>query len=1287
MTSEIPSDLAAAIALGGEMGKRFGDFDWDSHPLGPLPTWPPEVRATVAVALTSRFPILMWLDENDLFLVYNDAYAPVLGERHPNALGRAGREVWWDVWDSIGPMLRGVIDSGSATWSADLLLPLVSGGRPEERYFTFSYSPLIFADGHVGGVFCAVSETTERVLGERRLSTLNTLGAALMEITTVDDAVRATIGSCEAQPADLPFVAVYVTDPTGEQGLHGASSAVAEVMPTSLREFVADSDSGGASVNRMIDDVASRLPGLAKAFAAGCPERAIVIGLPETGLGIGGSVVVGLNPRRPLDEQYEGFCRLFVDQVARALVSARSHEFERERADALAELDRAKTAFLANVSHEFRTPLTLLLGPIEDAMAALQASGSGVTDEQLERLTTAHRNARRLLRLVNALLDFSRVESGTAAPDLVSCDLGEFTAQIASSFSELCARAGLELRLDCGSATAEVDPRMWETIVLNLMSNAVKFTFTGSISVHVRASDGDRVTVQIADTGIGIPPADLDRLFDRFFRASNPRARTVEGSGIGMSLVRSLVDSQGGTIRVDSEVDLGTTVTIELPAAAPATSSGASLPRPARGDADAYVDEALQWLAGDSPVLPEAGGRQLVLVVDDNADMRRHLERVLSERWDTLTVGDADSALAVVRKRSPDLVVTDVMMPGIDGLDFVARLRADPQSSSVPVIMLSARAGLEAAGEGLARGADDYLVKPFRSVDLVNRVAARLEVAARERSARWHDREEARDTAALADLAAALSVATSVDDALAALLTAPLLSMHAGAAAIGLLDAQSRQIVLHYAGDIAGEIRDRYHAVATDAPIPLADVVHTGTSMVIPDMLELDERYRSTVEDISGSVRACIIEPLRNSAGAAFGALALLWPAVRSFSPSEVELVERVAELTAAAVARILTAERDHRIAVDFQEQLLDLDVRSTAATVAGIYQPAAETMRVGGDWYLALGLDTLHDAKLVGVSVGDVVGHGLPAATVMSRLRSALATAALVARDPHVVLDIVERYAATVPGATCATVSYAVVDGHAGTISYACAGHPYPLLVSPDGTATFLQDGRRPPLAARAATGSAPGGTSELPTGSLVILYTDGLIERPTEPLDDGFGRLAACAADCRTLPVDAVCTTLLAALEPAGGYTDDVALLAIRPTGATATSFIDAIGPTSAALPPLRHRLRAWLDDLGIDAELRHDILVTVGEAAMNAIEHGRSEDGRQTIAIEIFAADDEFTASVTDRGTWSMDSSASRRTSDRGRGLSLIYGLCDAVDVVRSNRGTRVTLRHRRSGRSEG
>ncbi|HUO36410.1 MAG TPA: PAS domain-containing protein, partial [Mycobacterium sp.] len=320
----LPADLAAAVELGGEMGRRFAQFDWAAHPLGPPRDWPVELRTTVAVALTTRFPIVLWLGAKDLFLVYNDAYIPMLRDKHPAALGRPGRQVWWDIWDSIGPMLTGVLETGTATWSDDLMLTFVN----EQRYFTFSYSPLIGNDGAVQGIFCAVSETTERVLGQRRLQALNAAATAVMDCHTIADAVAAAIDACAAQPADLPFVAVYVDDPAaGDITLRGATPAVLPMLPRSLAQLT--DRAPARSAVHVVDDLTAVIPGIEAAFGDDCPRQAMVVGLGAASAG--GGLVIGTNPRRPLDRQYRGFCQLLAEQLSSALASAVSYDQQRQR--------------------------------------------------------------------------------------------------------------------------------------------------------------------------------------------------------------------------------------------------------------------------------------------------------------------------------------------------------------------------------------------------------------------------------------------------------------------------------------------------------------------------------------------------------------------------------------------------------------------------------------------------------------------------------------------------------------------------------------------------------------------------------------------------------------------------------------------------------------------------------------------------------------------------------------------------------------------------------------------
>jgi signal transduction histidine kinase len=297
----------------------------------------------------------------------------------------------------------------------------------------------------------------------------------------------------------------------------------------------------------------------------------------------------------------------------------------------------------------------------------------------------------------------------------------------------------LRFEVDCPplSAPVYVDRDMWEQIVLNLVSNALKFTFAGTIAVSLCERD-ERVELRVRDTGVGIAEQELPRVFERFHRMHGAASRTHEGSGIGLALVSELVRMHGGTIEVASRPGEGTTFTVSLP------TGTAHLPpdavRPPRAgvssaQAQAYVEEALRWLP-DAAAEPAAGPTRKpaahgdapvrILLVDDNADMREYVARLLADRWTVETAADGHVALQSVRARPPSLIVSDIMMPRVDGFELIRQLRADPDTRDLPVILLSARAGEEASIEALAAGADDYVVKPFSARDLRARVEAQL---------------------------------------------------------------------------------------------------------------------------------------------------------------------------------------------------------------------------------------------------------------------------------------------------------------------------------------------------------------------------------------------------------------------------------------------------------------------------------------------------------------------------------------------------------------------------------
>jgi len=758
---------------GGELGALMRRVDWSETALGPVDAWPQSLRTVVRILLTSRYA--MWMGWGpDLTFLYNDTYARMtLGKKHPWALGKPAREVWSEIWSDIGPRIQRVLDGGRATWDEALLLFLERSGYREETYHTFSYSPLSGDDGRILGMLCVVTEETERVIGERRLGFLRALGSALG--TAIQEAeVLAAIERCLSQSQrDLPFTLTYLLSEDGYARL-ACCSGIEAGHPAAPAQIAINAAQSPWPVAELlaekslltVDNLERRFGRLPSSAWDHPPVRAAIVPLQSQGQDRpAGFFVAGLNPYRQLDTEYAGFIELVAGQIAAGLANARAYEQERRRAEALAEIDRAKTIFFSNVSHEFRTPLTLMLGPLEDV---LSKGGRNLPPEDLHQVETVHRNGLRLLRLVNTLLDFSRIEAGRIQALYRSVDLAARTAELASVFRSAMDRAGLRYTILCETLPEPVfiDLDMWEKIVLNLLSNAFKFTLDGGVELTLRSVDG-QAELQVRDTGTGIPESELPRVFERFHRIEGAPGRTHEGTGIGLALVDELVRLHGGTVTAQSKLGEGTTFTVRIPFGA------AHLP-PERIATDGrlaevtlgaapYVQEALRWLPGSvlgeepmvkdlanedlgpllDPKQPAGGRRGRVLLADDNRDMREYVQRLLGRKYEVIAVADGEQAMAAARAHHPDLVLTDVMMPRMDGFELMRNLRADPSTAAIPVIMLSARAGEEAESEGLEAGADDYLVKPFTARELMARVGShiamhqlRIELTAKEHALR-----------------------------------------------------------------------------------------------------------------------------------------------------------------------------------------------------------------------------------------------------------------------------------------------------------------------------------------------------------------------------------------------------------------------------------------------------------------------------------------------------------------------------------------------------------------------
>ncbi|WP_448317523.1 histidine kinase dimerization/phospho-acceptor domain-containing protein, partial [Streptomyces sp. CO7] len=441
---------ADVFAADPEVGRDLAAVDWTATPLGPPSDWPQSLRTAVSILLSSRFSMWMaWGPELTFFC--NDAYRhDTLGQKYPWALGRPAREVWAEIWDTIGPRIGTVLSTGRATWDQGLQLFLERSGYREETYHTFSYSPLRDDAGEIVGMLCVVTEETERVIGERRMATLRDLGSDPSVVRTEQQMLDFAARQLGRNPQDLPFTLTYLFDdgpdagavPEGAEGRHGrvrlAGASGIEpghlVAPLSLTpgEAALWPAAGPGEGTEAVDlttlaDGATELPH--GAWDAP-PTEALLVPLPRQGGAPYGFLVAALNRYRPLDDGYRSFVELVAGHVAAGIGSARSYRAQQRRAEELAELDEAKTAFFSNVSHEFRTPLTLIMGPLEELRGRLSDADPSVRDE----LDVAHRNGLRMGRLVNTLLDFSQIEAGRMRAAFAPVDLSATTADLAGVF-------------------------------------------------------------------------------------------------------------------------------------------------------------------------------------------------------------------------------------------------------------------------------------------------------------------------------------------------------------------------------------------------------------------------------------------------------------------------------------------------------------------------------------------------------------------------------------------------------------------------------------------------------------------------------------------------------------------------------------------------------------------------------------------------------------------------------------------------------------------------------------
>ena len=1321
--------------------------------------------------LPSKIPMLLWWGP-ELVQIFNDAYTPVLGDKYPAAVGEPGARCWAEVWDTLGPLTEQVLAGGGPTYSENQLLFLNRHGYREETYWTFSYSPVRDERDEVAGIFVATTDVTARVVGDRRLETLRELGSlSIAEADTAVDAARAAARVLAGSPADLPLGMIYLRDQATIMDDPADQPTAADLVPAA--SFGAPLPTGPGATDGWlprpgelteIGEVLrtgrpARLTGLARRWPAGGPDggvpvdEAVVLPLLATGRDRPvGVLVAGVSPYRELDEQYRDFFHLLASRVSTALTDVLAYETQRRRAAVLAELDAAKTEFFTDVSHELRTPLTLIAGPVRES---LEDRREPLPPGQRQRLELVHRNAGRLHKLVNDMLDFARIEGGRLEPERVGIDLTAVTAGIAASFEHAMRQGGLtyQVRVEPLPRTAHVDRDMWEKVVVNLLSNALKYTLAGTVRLGLTGDD-ERITLTVTDTGVGIPADQLPLLFRRFHRVRGDAGRSQEGTGIGLALVQELVRLHGGEVQVRSVEGDGSTFTVRLPYGRPTART--DRPKPQR---QPYLDEATRWLAptgADRADAPESGPRPrdaaTVLVVDDNADLRSYLTGLLAPQHRVVTAADGREALDRVAELRPDLVLTDVMMPRLDGFGLVRALRADQRTAGLPIIVLSARAGEEAAVEGLRAGADDYLVKPFSAQELLARVGAQLELARlRSAEATWRGAliDSMQDAfAVLADDGTLVEANEAFCRLVGvARLDAPVATPHPWWPAAGTESAERRRLtdellaareadsgrvtlpLRHADGhrvwaeavystlreprthrrlyvatlrDVTADVRAaaRQARLATLASrlagaTDIAEVLHAGLAelrellggargvavcadaagipLVVTGGLELTGPVRRLldglgadgqphlVRDDAGLVRAlgARVEP-----GGVPGGVWLELDRPRPLAAIDQPLLRQLCTALAQALVRARAYETQRTVALAMQRAMLGPTSLPTGFAVR--YEPAVRPLEVGGDWYDVVPLP----GDLVGVVVGDCVGRGLPAATVMGQLRSACRALLLQAKSPAEVLSALDDFARLIPGGACTTVFCAIIDRSLGVLRYSSAGHPPGILVHPDGSCDLLDHAGSVPLASVAVPGRPEAG-AQLAPGSTLLLYTDGLVERRRELIDAGISRAVTALTEGRELPEGELADRMVRDLLP-GPRNDDVAVLVYRHREPAV--FAAALTADPAQLAPTREALTGWLTGLGIGEPDMDAVLIAVGEACANAIEHGYRFAPGATVTVRGRLRADRLEVVVSDTGGWRE---APDGDTDRGRGRLIMSRLMDQASIDGSADGTTVRL----------
>jgi len=685
-TTRVSSPLAETfmgVPASPVTSRLLATHDWARTPLGEPQSWPISLQLAVSICLNSRFPMFVWWGEH-LINIYNDAYAPILGKRHPDAFGRSAPHVWHELWDVLGPQQRAVMEEGRATWNERVLLVMERNGYVEETWFTWSYSPIHREDGRVGGLFCACTEETARVLAERER----------------DGLVR------EAQSTAATLQAWFDNAP-GFVALVRGPDYVFEMVNKAYYQLIGHRDVLG-------QPLATALPEVAEQGFAQLLDEVRQSGEPFVGKAI--QVMLQLRPDAPLSERFLDLVYQPVRNAAGAVVGifAQGHDVTDQvhATMALRDADRRKDEFIAVLAHELRNPLA----PIRQAAWLARGSAPEDVAGRTRLLDMIERQVGQMTLLIDDLLDVSRISQGKLQLRMERAELGRvIDIALESSMPLISAKDHrLEVDVDDRHAALTIDPLRVAQVVSNLLTNAAKYTDRGGRITLTARTSAAQVRITVADTGIGLSSEDQERLFTMFSQVEAALDRSEGGLGIGLALARGLVQLHGGQI----------------------TASSAGL---------GHGSEFVITLPRTEAALPEAGSPAAVLtrqekvvrrllIADDNIDALESLALLLQAAGhEVVMAADGAEALARAREHRPEIAILDIGMPKLNGYEVARQIRADPALDGTLLVALTGWGNEDDRARALASGFDLHCTKPI-SVDALTALIATVGRQAADRA-------------------------------------------------------------------------------------------------------------------------------------------------------------------------------------------------------------------------------------------------------------------------------------------------------------------------------------------------------------------------------------------------------------------------------------------------------------------------------------------------------------------------------------------------------------------------